>query len=43
MLPGQELVPMAVRAMGLAGFAMKPLVKKDIVTLIRQVLEKRGR
>jgi hypothetical protein len=32
-----------VRAIGISGFAMKPLVKKDIVTLIRQVLEKRRR
>ena len=40
---GHALSEERVRAMGLAGFAMKPLVKKDIVTLIRQVLEKRGR
>jgi nitrogen-specific signal transduction histidine kinase/ActR/RegA family two-component response regulator len=40
---GNALSEERVRAMGLAGFAMKPLVKKDIVTLIRQVLAKRGR
>ena len=29
------------RAMGIAGFAMKPLVRKEIVALIRQVLARR--
>ncbi len=39
---GNALSEERVRAMGLAGFAMKPLVRKDIVTLIRKALEKRG-